>query len=265
MLRVTPSAELEDLVKLLRNSPEVRKRIQAIERAVAFKTAERVRDDVKAKAPRDPKLKPYVEALDVSDIDGHPNAVALTAELKQELATVNTAKTVALFPNTPGEAVFPVLAILRQYEPWAIDMIPPVTVKDVVFREVTEQEVKKARAANVLILPSAMSLLTQAKVPMGDEFKVKGSAMLDLANLALRIEFGAPGVPRAMHWRPGVKKAMRGLFVKVLARDSQFKEFVAKTLFDAGFGGYKQETPPTYSSITEAQAKRFEDFQKRLT
>jgi len=264
VLRIKPSEEFEDLVRLLRNQIEVSFRLDAIERAVAYKVAEQVRDDVKAKAPKTAELKPYVEALDVLDIDGHHNAVAVTAELKKELSTVDTARTLALFPNVTGEAVFPVSAILRQYEPWAVDMIPPVTVRNVVFREVTEVDVDKARAANVLVRPSVDKLLGLAGVTLGDEFVVSGSAMLDLANLALRIEFGAPGVPRAMHWRPGVKKAMRGVFAKVLTRDPHFREFVARTLFDARFGAYRQEAPPTDDSITEAQAKQFDDFQRRL-
>lgn len=264
MLRVKLNEEFERLGELLKSTQERQKRLRALERTVAYKAAEQLRDEVKKKAPTNPELKPYVDGLDVQDIDGHPNALAVTAELTKKLSAVDTSKTLAIFPARAGEPVFPVAAILRSYEPWAVDQLPPVTAKSVAFREVTEGEVDAARAANVLTRPTVDKLLQQAGVKLGSEFVVSGVAMLDLANLALRIEFGAPGVPRAMHWRPAVKKAKRGEFVKNMARDPEFQRFVAKTLFDAGFGAYTAEAPPTDDSIKAAEAATFQDFQKRL-
>lgn len=264
MFRVKPTAETSALLKLLTDKGEVRKRVAALERTVAVKTAAALLEDVKAKAPKSPELKPYVKALEVVDIAGHQNTAAVTSEMKRDLATVDTSTTLALFPQTPGQAVLPILAILRQYEPWAVDMLPPVTVKDVVLRQVNTVEVDKARAANVMIQSAARTLLKQSGAKLGTAFVVSGTAMLDLANLVLRIEFGAPGVPQEVHWRPGVKKAIRGVFTKKLARDPKLKLWVTKTLFDLGFGSYGQEAPPADRSITSAEAEQYTDFQKRL-
>lgn len=265
MFRIALTAESKKRVEFL-VSAEMKKRIEAVSRITARKLSRAVLEDIVKALPEGTEdEKSYKKALKLADIEGQP-AVAITGFVKKDLATVDATTTLAFFPTRGSKVRDPAATVLARYEPWATYTLPPITyLGQVVFRSVSAPEVLAAAARNTAMRPAADKMLRSVGARFGTRFEHKGEAFFDLENFGLRLEFGVPGVTtRAPHWKQPLQAALRGAHAKTLARDGAFQELIQATLLEPNATGWKAEDKPLERSISEGDAKEFEDFQDRV-
>jgi hypothetical protein len=147
--------------------------------------------------------------------------------------------------------VTPIDMIMRNYEPWALDVIPVHAegYRDVLFEPSTVTAVESARGRLKPLLPNIVTELTGAgaeKVvtrPVAVSLNTKG--YLDIVWLAKRLETGSGGFTKRPHWVPAANataknglawgKATAGEVEQILLGGPSSKLTVATTAQLAAF------------------------------
>lgn len=99
--------------------------------------------------------------------------------------------------------------VLNPYNPWPIDLIPPIQGGydlDVVVSAASAATVSAERVRLRSLLPLITQALTDAGASvLGDSqpVMIKGKLYTDIVFLAKLLETGADGFPKKPHWRPG--------------------------------------------------------------
>ncbi|MDX1486860.1 MAG: hypothetical protein R3268_01570 [Acidiferrobacterales bacterium] len=103
-------------------------------------------------------------------------------------------------------------AILSPYNPWPVDLIPPIAggyKGNAVVRNVAASEVEAARdRLNPLrgVIEKALSDAGATVMPPEFLVEILGKVYADIAYMAKRMELGYDGFPRIPHWGPAASK-----------------------------------------------------------
>lgn len=255
---------VDDFVEFLR--VEFKRRILALEQIVANRIAEQVLEDVQKKIPSKPALLgQYKAAFKIYRVDvAEGRVVTIAAQVPASLLSVEAGKTLVFFPLPKKGKPTRVISILAKHEPWAVSMVPGVTIKtgtqEVVFKHVSASEVYSATVANQTVLPAVLAELKTVGARLGEEFVVDGIGKVDLTDLATRVEFGGVGVPHVPHWRASLSRAQKGGVLK----QGAFQRFVFDLLTNPSFSRWKADAAPPGRTMDKATAGGFVDFQNRI-
>lgn len=197
MIRVTV-LDPHDVKKQFRELP---KRLESVRHAMGSIIAERLRDEVRKKIPgRQGWLGHYYNAIEFS-FDGKQWAVG--AEANVPIKTLDASITYISFSGDDPQS-----AILADYNPWVLHMIPAISQP---YRgrmrviSVNSSDVEAAEKRLMEVLPVVKQRLNTAgfAIQQNGIPSLGGVATADLRHLALQLEYGKPpfeGRP-SPHWR----------------------------------------------------------------
>lgn len=195
-------------------------RIAAARRVIGRAVAERLAQEVKDRIPaRGGWYKIYRDALTFRE-SAVGNEWAVLGLSPVDLRTPPVNETLIAFGGTSPEG-----SILKPYNPWTIDMVPPIVggYRDAVLvRAASESSVLQQRDRLAPLLPTVVDALDTAGFRVLDDsnlLTIGGQVMADIAYLAARLEVGYPGFPRVPHWGPVVAKARSSVESWVTATD----------------------------------------------
>lgn len=196
------NADLKALAKALP------KRVQNVQRAIGHSIAEHISKTVQSKIPtRGGWYSIYRNAITYrGTADATEWSVAGLAEI--ELSDPPATTTLVAFAGLDALG-----AALKPFNPWVIDLIPPVVggYRDAVLARIAnESSVDAERDRLAPLLPNVVDLLTSAGGRIGndaDPVIISGRTYADIAFMARRLEVGISGFPRVPHWGPAAGKA----------------------------------------------------------
>jgi hypothetical protein len=184
-----------------RQFQELPDRLESVRHAMGSLIAERLRDEVRAKIPgRQGWLGHYYNAIEFH-FDGKQWAVG--AEASVPIKTLEATTTYITFSGDD-----PQTAILAEYNPWVIHMIPAISQPYRGRMRVTSANPSDVEAAEKRLselLPTIKQRLNAAGFAVQkDGIPVLGGvATADLRHLALQLEYGRPPYENrpSPHWR----------------------------------------------------------------
>jgi hypothetical protein len=196
-----------DLKELARDLP---RRLHNVGTEVGRAISENMAEEVKKRlAGRGGWIKIYYDALIyLEGQEGNNWAVAGLSERDDlfEFPAENSLLTITGYPE--GSAA----ATLANYQPWPIDVIPPLTKAyegTAVLQMHDPGTVKTYREARLRNLPTVVDALNEvAQVDQsGDTLVEVERIYADIAYMARRLELGFDGYPRVPHWGPAASAA----------------------------------------------------------
>lgn len=180
---------------------------EEVSRVIARKLVHKTAEEVKKRIPTGGGwLDIYKRAIAYRESqDGNDFAVAGLSEINLREPPADTS--LLAFQGNDDFS-----AILEPYNPWPIDMIPPIAggyQGNAVVRNVAPAEVGAARERIRPLIGTIQSALTDAGASvLPDEFlvEINGKVYADIIYMAERMERGYLGYPRIAHWGPAASK-----------------------------------------------------------
>lgn len=250
MIRVTV-LDPHDVKRQFRELPQ---RLDSVRHAMGSLIAERLRDEIRKKIPgRQGWLGHYYNAIQFT-FDGKQWAVS--AEANVPIKTLEANKTYITFTGDD-----PQTAILAEYNPWVLHMIPAISQPyrgrmRVISVNPSDVEAAEKRLASVLPvvkqrLATAGFAIQQYGIP-----SLGGVATADLRHLALQLEYGRPPFENrpSPHWRTATTEVgntirqsyreVRSKFEPILKGEVVSKPGVSSSALRSLISGSKQVPLP---------------------
>jgi len=181
------------------------RRLHNVQRVIGRELASKIESEVRQRIPSGGWLSIYRSSLTYRERDdGMEWAIAGMAEI--ELSDSPANQTLIGFAGTD-----PFGAVLKPYNPWPIDLIPPIADgyrDNVVARMASPSNVENERNRIAVLLPAIHSGLSDAgaTVQPDGNVEINGKKYADLAFMATKLELGYIGFPRIPHWGPAAAK-----------------------------------------------------------
>ena len=188
---------------------DMRRRIGAAGQIAGRVVARNLADEVKRRIPAGTGgwFQIYRSAIEFKEtIDGSEWAVAGLSPVK--LSDPPADQTLVFFSGLDE-----VGRLMRSYNPWVIDLIPPIAggyTDSMIVQAATPARTStdRARLANLLgVVKTTLTTLGVRMLGPGEFPAVQGRVLADIAFLARRLELGAKGFPKVAHWGPAISQA----------------------------------------------------------
>jgi len=182
------------------------------------------------------------------------------------LSNADARTTLYYFSRETGSVDDPAGAILAAFDPWVLDQLPPVKVgSPVTMRKVTPAEVEAIRKLNAPQLEIVNKYLKQARIPFGDRVQLREGSLFDLENLAMRMEYGLPGVPHVPHWRPNLV-LNKARVLRQMEGNRTFTKSMQQALNNPRYRGHQRRLAKGMDvRARKSDLKKIKGFVKRVT
>lgn len=231
--------------------------------------AEAVGTAVVGRIPTSSEWRSYRKSLQLVRVSSRDPTFAIRADPRGAVVEPVDADRTVLYVRRNASykgKKHPEIDVLTKFNPWTaatLPLKPNGKEATLVSRRVTPREVRaiaKKRKADRIAWARELQRcgVKQRTRPSRDRVMKHATALPDLGFNALRLEFGYGGVTPTPHWRPSiydvVSSAQKFLGTKAFRR----------ALTDPKYRAWKQWPGPVYGTISEDEARKYADFQKRL-
>ncbi len=222
-------------------------------------------DAVKKGIPPEKEWDAYRHSLDVYELAGTGKIYevgVVSRPEKTQLKVIDTYSTVLYIqPRGRGSEISEAALLLQRYEPWSHSTLPyepSPKEAEVIARRVSPREVKAVESRLKSVTGSIERELARLGVRLR---KLPRTALgrkvkMDLAFMALRLEFGFAGFPHTPHWRPILRRIVKNPRLTLTNK-------IERTMTDPKYGGWKgQHILP---EMPESLVDNFNEFQSRIS